>query len=456
LLGRRLVGELVVVVLLLLMVVLVVVVVLRVVGGCGGGGGCHGGGSHGRVGAGQSVGGRPAALVVVWVWQRVHVGRALGGVRIRGLRAGRVRHVRLGVVGARGERLVRVVVVRGRGQRVLRVLRTGRVRTRHLLLVLVQLVLRVLLLLLLLVGTGRLLVHAARLQRTGAELGLVLLALVVLQVLARVLLVLLVHHGCRGGRARVLVQRVCTVGERLVRVVHVVRQVAVRGQRTGAARRLVAELRVGVALVRLRRVGVALQVGARLPVGGGHCGGGCGGRRKGAVRAARLHDQVLLVQLVRVGPVALGLGVHHAHQRRVALERAGGGALVGRRVAGTAGRAAASFRVAGRAAVAAGAVSASALAAGRLDGLAVVLGEPFALVPMVLEPDLHLGRCQLNAVGQTLSFGRRQVGSLFEAALQFVNLGLAEEDAPLAAQMRCPIRVRLRACLRARRRLVVR
>lgn len=54
------------------------------------------------------------------------------------------------------------------------------------------------------------------------------------------------------------------------------------------------------------------------------------------------------------------------------------------------------------------------------------------LVPVILEPDLHLGRRQTNDGGQVLALGRAQVTLLTETSLQLVSLSLGEQDAPLS------------------------
>jgi len=64
---------------------------------------------------------------------------------------------------------------------------------------------------------------------------------------------------------------------------------------------------------------------------------------------------------------------------------------------------------------------------------ALVLPLPLALVPPVLEPDLHLGRGELEGPGQVVSLRGRQVPLLLEAALQLVHLRLREEHARLPA-----------------------
>lgn len=64
---------------------------------------------------------------------------------------------------------------------------------------------------------------------------------------------------------------------------------------------------------------------------------------------------------------------------------------------------------------------------------ALVLPLPLALVPPVLEPDLHLGRGEFEHPGQVVSLWGGQVPLLFEAALQLVHLRLGEEDPRLPA-----------------------
>lgn len=50
---------------------------------------------------------------------------------------------------------------------------------------------------------------------------------------------------------------------------------------------------------------------------------------------------------------------------------------------------------------------------------------------MVLEPDLHLGRCQPDQTGQVLALRSRQVPLLPEPPLQLVRLGFGEQDPSL-------------------------
>lgn len=91
-------------------------------------------------------------------------------------------------------------------------------------------------------------------------------------------------------------------------------------------------------------------------------------------------------------------------------------------------------------------------AAGRqqLQRLQTVLHPgPLHLVPMVLEPDLHLVRSQADQSGQVLPLWGGQVALLTEAALQLEGLRFGEEDAPLpaAALLRstsCRVSIRLR------------
>lgn len=73
---------------------------------------------------------------------------------------------------------------------------------------------------------------------------------------------------------------------------------------------------------------------------------------------------------------------------------------------------------------------------------ALVLPLPLALVPPVLEPNLHLGRGEFEHPGQVVSLRGGQVPLLFEAALQLVHLRLGEEDPRLPASPRLgPIRI---------------
>lgn len=69
--------------------------------------------------------------------------------------------------------------------------------------------------------------------------------------------------------------------------------------------------------------------------------------------------------------------------------------------------------------------------AGQLQGL--VLPLPLALVPPVLEPDLHLRGGELEGGGELLALWGGQVALLLEAPLQLEHLGLGEEDARLPA-----------------------
>lgn len=64
---------------------------------------------------------------------------------------------------------------------------------------------------------------------------------------------------------------------------------------------------------------------------------------------------------------------------------------------------------------------------------ALVLPLPLALVPSVLEPDLHLGRGEFEHSGQVVPLRSGQVPLLLEAALQLVHLRLGEEDPRLSA-----------------------
>lgn len=67
---------------------------------------------------------------------------------------------------------------------------------------------------------------------------------------------------------------------------------------------------------------------------------------------------------------------------------------------------------------------------------ALVLLLPLALVPPVLEPDLHLRRGEFENTGEVISLRGRKVPLLFEAALQLVHLCLREEDPGLPAPPR--------------------
>lgn len=61
----------------------------------------------------------------------------------------------------------------------------------------------------------------------------------------------------------------------------------------------------------------------------------------------------------------------------------------------------------------------------------LVLRLSLHLVPVVLKPDLHLGRGQVDHAGQVLPLRRRQVFLLLEASLQLVDLRLGEQHTPL-------------------------
>lgn len=54
------------------------------------------------------------------------------------------------------------------------------------------------------------------------------------------------------------------------------------------------------------------------------------------------------------------------------------------------------------------------------------------LIPVVLEPDLHLGRGEADQAGQVLPLRGGQVPLLPEAALQFVGLRLGKQHPPFA------------------------
>ena len=62
----------------------------------------------------------------------------------------------------------------------------------------------------------------------------------------------------------------------------------------------------------------------------------------------------------------------------------------------------------------------------------LVLRLPLHLVPVVLEPDFHLGRGEVDHTCQVLPLGRRQVFLLLEASLQLVDLRLGEQHSPLS------------------------
>ena len=62
---------------------------------------------------------------------------------------------------------------------------------------------------------------------------------------------------------------------------------------------------------------------------------------------------------------------------------------------------------------------------------ALILSLPFAFVPPVLEPDLHLRGGEFEAGGQVLSLRGRQVALLLKASLQLEHLGLGEQHSRL-------------------------
>lgn len=68
---------------------------------------------------------------------------------------------------------------------------------------------------------------------------------------------------------------------------------------------------------------------------------------------------------------------------------------------------------------------------GQLQSL--ILPLPLALVPPVLEPDLHLSGGELEGGSQVFPLRGGQVTLLLEAPLQLEHLGLGEEDARLPA-----------------------
>lgn len=68
-------------------------------------------------------------------------------------------------------------------------------------------------------------------------------------------------------------------------------------------------------------------------------------------------------------------------------------------------------------------------AAAGLDALARC---SLRLIPVILEPDLHLGRRETNDGGQMLTLGCAQVTLLTETSLQLVSLRLGEQDSSLS------------------------
>lgn len=65
-------------------------------------------------------------------------------------------------------------------------------------------------------------------------------------------------------------------------------------------------------------------------------------------------------------------------------------------------------------------------------GLYSLRGRAFRLVPVILEPYLHLGGRQPDYRGQVLAFRGAEVALLTEPALELVGLGLGEQDPSLA------------------------
>jgi len=61
-----------------------------------------------------------------------------------------------------------------------------------------------------------------------------------------------------------------------------------------------------------------------------------------------------------------------------------------------------------------------------------VFGLPLHLIPVVLKPDLHLRRGEVDHTCQVFPLRRRQVFLLLEASLQLVDLRLGEEHPPLS------------------------
>lgn len=67
---------------------------------------------------------------------------------------------------------------------------------------------------------------------------------------------------------------------------------------------------------------------------------------------------------------------------------------------------------------------------GHLQGS--ILPLPLAFVTPVLEPDFHLGGCELEHVGQVFPFQSREVFLLLESSLQFRHLSLGEQNTGFA------------------------
>ena len=60
-----------------------------------------------------------------------------------------------------------------------------------------------------------------------------------------------------------------------------------------------------------------------------------------------------------------------------------------------------------------------------------IIANPLHFVPVVLEPDFHLGGRQADQAGEVLPLGRREVPLLPEPALKFVRLRLGKEHKTL-------------------------
>lgn len=57
---------------------------------------------------------------------------------------------------------------------------------------------------------------------------------------------------------------------------------------------------------------------------------------------------------------------------------------------------------------------------------------PLHLIPVILKPDFHLGRGEVDHTCQMLPLRRRKVFLLLEASLQLVHLSLGEQHSPLS------------------------
>lgn len=61
-----------------------------------------------------------------------------------------------------------------------------------------------------------------------------------------------------------------------------------------------------------------------------------------------------------------------------------------------------------------------------------VFSLPLHLIPVILKPDFHLGRSEVDHTCQVLPLRRRKVFLLLEASLQLVDLRLGEQHSPLS------------------------